>query len=368
MRLSEVAAMLRSRGPALRELGARADEARKRQVGDTVTYVVNRNINFTNVCVKSCRFCAFAKGYRSEEAYFYSPEEVVRRAQEAWDLGATEVCLQAGLAPKVDGETYVSLLTAIKQALPDMHVHGFSPAEVTYGSRTSGWTVQDMLHRLQDAGLGSLPGTSAEILDDTVRRRISPTRISTAQWVKVIRSAHRLGIPTTSTFMFGHVETPEQLAAHLLLLRQIQRETGGITEVVPLSFVHYEAPLFALEPGVRPGPSGAEVQAVFATTRLVLGDAIPNLQASWVKEGPRGAQVLLDWGANDLGGTLMNESISTAAGAKHGQWVKPPELERLIRDAGRSAAQRTTLYAPLRSDPHPTLHSVKAEQPSAEAW
>lgn len=345
MRVDEVAAMIRARGPELRELGQRADAARREQVGDDVTYVVNRNINFTNLCVKSCKFCAFAEGHRSETAYFYAPEEVIRRAREAWELGATEVCLQAGLAAKVTGETYVELLGAVKEALPELHVHGFSPAEVTYGAKKSGWTVEDMLRRLQDVGLGSLPGTSAEILDDSVRRRISPTRISTEQWTTVIRTAHRLGIPTTSTYMFGHLETPEQLAAHLLLLREIQEDTGGFTEVVPLSFVHYEAPLFAKEPDVRPGPTGSEVLAVFAATRLALGDVIPNLQASWVKEGLRGAQTLLDWGANDLGGTLQNESISTAAGAPHGQWVKPPELERVIADAGRPARQRTTLYA-----------------------
>ena len=345
MQLAQVATLLRARGPALQALRERADALRREQAGDTVTYVVNRNINFTNLCVKSCRFCAFAKGFRSEEAYFYTPEEVVWRAREAWELGATEVCLQAGLAPSVNGQTYVSLLKAVKEALPDLHVHGFSPAEVTYGAKTSRWTVEDMLLRLQDAGLGSLPGTSAEILDDAVRRRISPTRISTEQWESVIRTAHRLGIRTTSTFMFGHVETPEQLASHLLRLRRIQQDTGGFTEVVPLSFVHYEAPLFAQQEGVRPGATADEVRATFATTRVVLGEVLPNLQASWVKEGLDEAQTLLDWGANDLGGTLQNESISTAAGATHGQWVKPPELERRIRLAGRAPRQRTTLYA-----------------------
>ena len=344
MRIEDVAALLRTRGPALRELGARADEARRQQVGEVVTYVVNRNINFTNLCVKSCHFCAFAKGRRSEQAYFHDADEVLRRCHEAWALGCSEVCLQAGLALQVDGKTYVDLLSRVKRELPDLHVHGFSPAEVSYGAKRSGWTEEDLLMRLRDACLGSLPGTSAEILDDTVRRRISPTRISTEQWVRVIRTAHRLGIPTTSTFMFGHLESPEQLAAHLLLLRRIQSDTGGFTEVVPLSFVHHEAPLFAQQEEVRPGPTGAELLAVFATTRLVLGDLIPNLQASWVKEGLRGAQMLLDWGTNDLGGTLINESISTAAGASHGQWVKPPELQRVIADAGRPWAERTTLY------------------------
>lgn len=329
-----------------------ANRLRQEQVGDIVTYVVNRNINFTNVCAKSCHFCAFARGRRSGEGYFLPVTEIVRRAVEAAELGATEVCVQAGLAPIVDGSDYLRILRAIKAAAPDLHVHAFSPSEIVWGARRGG-DIRGLLDALRDAGLGSLPGTSAEVLDDGVRRRLAPGRITTAQWLEVIRTAHELGIPTTSTMMFGHLETPEHQVRHMALLRQVQRETGGFTEFVPLSFVHTEAPLFARTEGVRPGPSGRELRAFYAVARLFLGRDIPNLQASWVKQGLDIATELLNWGCNDLGGTLMNESISTSAGAGHGQLVRPAVLRQAIASVGRKSRERTTLYRELLERTYP---------------
>ncbi|MBK7775734.1 MAG: 5-amino-6-(D-ribitylamino)uracil--L-tyrosine 4-hydroxyphenyl transferase CofH [Sandaracinaceae bacterium] len=339
-----------ARGRELHALTAVADELRKQQVGDRVSYVVNRNINFTNVCVKTCRFCAFARGIRSEQGYMLPHDEVVARVLQAKAMGATEVCLQAGLAPDLTGDSYVQLTEAVRRAAPDLHIHAFSPEEVLFGSQLAREPVPVFLARLKEAGLGSLPGTSAEILDDELRKRIAPTRISTANWVHVIESAHELGIPTTSTMMFGHVETAEQRMRHLDTLRSIQKRTGGFTEFVPLSFVHAESPLFVKHevPGVTPGPSGDDVVRLYAIARLMLGAHIPNLQASWVKEGIRTSQWLLHCGVNDLGGTLMNESISTAAGATHGQLMTPAGLRRVIRDAGRVPVQRNTRYDALR--------------------
>jgi FO synthase subunit 2 len=333
-------------GPDLTAVVAAADHLRREAVGEVVTYVVNRNINFTNVCIKGCGFCAFSRDYREEEGYFLPEEEILRRAREAWELGATEVCVQAGLPPKMDGDLYIRLTRRIKEALPEIHIHGFSPEEVLYGSVRSGRTIRDYLVALRDAGVGSLPGTAAEILDDEMRNRIAPGRIRTAHWIEVIRTAHALGIPTTATMMFGHAETAGHQARHLVLLRDLQRSSGGFTEFVPLSFVHTEAPMWkrGLVPGLRPGPTGVEVFRVHAVSRIVLHRAIPNLQVSWVKEGPRVAQLLLGAGANDLGGTLINESISTAAGAGYGQLIPPQEMRRLAREAGRVPAERTTTY------------------------
>jgi 7,8-didemethyl-8-hydroxy-5-deazariboflavin synthase CofH subunit len=333
-------------GRDLSALTAVADELRRRHVGDVVTFVINRNINFTNVCIKHCTFCAFSRDHREEEGYLLPMEEVVRRAQEAWDLGATEVCIQAGLPPKLEGTYYIDLARALKRALPDLHLHAFSPEEVLYGSVRSGLSIRAYLVELKAAGLGTLPGTSAEILVQEVRDVIARGRITVAQWLDVITTAHALGIRTTSTIMYGHIETPGHWVRHLDLLRSVQKETGGFTEFVPLSLIHSEAPMYSkgLVPGVRPGATGAEVVRMHALARVMLGATIPNIQASWVKEGPKLAQVLLDAGANDLGGTLINESISTSAGAQFGQLVPPAELRRLIRDAGRVPAQRDTLY------------------------
>jgi len=327
-----------------------ADELRRRQVGDTVTYVINRNINFTNVCVKHCGFCAFSRAYRSEQGYFLPDEEILRRAGEAIDMGATELCMQAGLPPDMDGNFYVHLTSTVKHMFPQVHLHAFSPEEVLYGSTRAGISIRDYLGSLKTAGLGSLPGTSAEILDQDVRDAISPGRITVKQWTEIITTAHTLGIPTTSTIMYGHLETPEHWVKHMNLLRDIQHETHGFTEFVPLSMVYQEAPMYHHRPALnlRPGPSGHEVVKMHAVARLMLGQSIRNIQSSWVKEGPRLAQYLLSAGANDVGGTLMNESISTSAGAQYGQLIQPRELRRLIRDAGRIPAQRKTNYELLK--------------------
>jgi len=342
----EAETLLTTSGSDLTAVMLAADALRRETVGEIVTYVVNRNINFTNVCIKGCGFCAFSRDFREEEGYFLPEEEIVRRAREAQELGATEVCVQAGLPPKMDGDFYIHLTRILREAVPGIHLHAFSPEEVLYGSVRSGRTIRAYLEELKSAGVGSLPGTAAEILDDDLRDTISPGRIRTAQWIEVITTAHDLGIPTTSTMMFGHAETPAHQARHLVLLRDLQRRTGGFTEFVPLSFVHTEAPMWRRQsvPGLRPGPTGAEVVRVHATARIVLNRAIPNLQVSWVKEGSRLSQLLLNAGANDLGGTLINESISTSAGAGHGQLVPPMEMRRLIRDAGRVPAERLTTY------------------------
>jgi 7,8-didemethyl-8-hydroxy-5-deazariboflavin synthase CofH subunit len=348
--LDDGLALAEARGRDLAALALVADELRARQAGDVVTYVVNRNINFTNVCIKHCTFCAFSRDHREEEGYLLPLEEVIRRAREAQDLGATEVCIQAGLPPKLDGRFYIDLCRAIHEALPDLHIHAFSPEEVLYGVTRSGMSIAEYLTELRAAGLGTLPGTSAEILDDEVRDVISRGRISTRQWIEVVTTAHRLGIRTTSTMMYGHVETPVHWVRHMALLRDIQKDTGGFTEFVPLSLIHQEAPMYRrhLIPDVRPGATGAEVVRVHALSRIMLGATMRNIQCSWVKEGPKLAQMLLTAGANDLGGTLINESISTSAGAGHGQLVPPRELRRLVRDLGRMPAQRSTTYGILK--------------------
>ncbi len=276
--------------------------------------------------------------------------EVLRRAREAWELGATEVCIQAGLAPRMDGSFYIDLCAAIKREVPGIHVHAFSPEEVLYGATLSGCTMEQYLAALKDVGLGSLPGTSAEILDDRVRDIISPGRISTRDWIEVIRTAHKLGIPTTSTIMYGHVETALDRARHLDLIRSIQKETGGITEFVPLSFIAAEAPMVkkSLVPGVRTNVPREDVLRMYAVSRLMLDPWITNIQAAWVKQGPQLAKDTLAAGANDFGGTLMNESISTSAGAPHGQYLHPKEIRSWIRAAGRIPAERSTTYKTLR--------------------
>ena len=348
--VEEAVVLFETEGQEYNALVMTADELRRRTVGDIVTYVVNRNINFTNVCIKRCGFCAFSRDFRQEEGYLLPVEEIIRRAKEAWDYGATEVCVQAGLPPKMEGDLYIRLCEAIKKKLPDIHIHGFSPEEVLYGSIRSDVTIRAYLTALRAAGVGSLPGTSAEVLDQELRDKISPGRITVDQWTEVITTAHDLGIPTTSTVMFGYLETPTQLAKHIDLIRGIQQQTGGITEFVPLSFVHTEAPMFmqGLVNDVRPGPAGIDVIKMHAIARIMLNNWIPNIQASWVKEGPRMSQLLLTAGVNDLGGTLINESISTAAGAQHGQLMRPSEFRQMIRQAGRIPAERYTTYKTRR--------------------
>jgi FO synthase subunit 2 len=327
-----------------------ADELRRRTVGDSVTFVVNRNINFTNVCIKQCGFCAFSRDFREEEGYFLPTEEIVRRAKEASSLGATEVCIQAGLPPKMDGNLYVDICKAVKKELPEIHIHAFSPEEVLYGAVRSETSVDQYLGMLKEAGVGSLPGTAAEILDQAMRDVISPGRISVQDWIRIVKLAHRAGIPTTSTIMYGHRETSRHKADHIALLREIQKETHGFTEFVPLSFVHSEAPMFnhSTVSDVRPGADGVEVVKMHAVSRIMLNNHIPNIQVSWVKEGPKMSQLLLGAGANDFGGTLINESISTAAGSQHGQLMRPREIRHLIRSAGRVPCQRSTTYKIIR--------------------
>jgi len=345
--ITEGARLFDAAGPDLSPLFATADALRHEAVGDVVTYVVNRNINFTNVCVKRCGFCAFSRGHAGQEGYFLPQPEILRRAREAVEMGSTEICVQAGLAPGLDGWHYVNLCRSVKEALPDLHVHGFSPEEVLYGSSQAGVSIREYLVALKGAGLGSLPGTSAEILIDRVREVISHGRITTAQWFEVIGTAHRLGIRTTSTMMYGHVETSLDKATHLDLLRGLQKETGGFTEFVPLGFIYEEAPMFHKRrpEGLREGPSGIETLKMYAVARIMLHGWIPNIQVSWVKEGPKLVQVGLMAGANDLGGTLINESISTAAGAHHGQLLSPAKFRKLAREMGRIPAERSTTYA-----------------------
>jgi FO synthase subunit 2 len=346
----EGAVLFEAEGGDLDRLLAAADQVRRSRVGDRVGYVINRNVNFTNVCVKRCGFCAFSRGHRAEQGYFLPTEEILRRVREAWDLGATEVCIQAGLPPRIDGSFYIDLCAAIKRELPEIHVHAFSPEEILYGATLGNRSIEDYLRALKDVGLGSMPGTSAEILDDRVRDIISPGRISTQDWITVIRTAHKVGIPTTSTIMYGHLETAPDRARHLELLRGIQKDTGGITEFVPLSFIASEAPMVkkSLVPGVRTNVTREDVLRMYAVARLMLDAWIPNIQASWVKQGAQLAQECLEAGANDFGGTLMNESISTSAGAQHGQFLHPAEIRSRIRAAGRMPVQRLTTYKTLR--------------------
>jgi FO synthase len=350
---TEIATLFRARGESEWCIEQAADQLRRATSGEEVTYVVNRNINYTNVCLYKCAFCAFSKGRTSIDlrgpAYVVDLDEIRRRAQEAWDRGATEVCMQGGIHPAFTGETYLKICQAVKDTVPEMHVHAFSPLEVTQGARTLGLSVEEFLRRLKLAGLGSLPGTAAEILDDRVRARICPDKVNTRDWLAVVEAAHHLNLPTTSTIMFGHLEGVESWATHLLALRRLQQRTGGITEFVPLPFVHMEAPLYR-RGAARPGPTLREVLLMHAVARLALHPLITNIQVSWPKLGPTVAARVLRAGANDLGGTLMNESISRAAGAAHGQELAPQQMQSLIHSIGRGPRQRTTLYGKVSAE------------------
>ena len=343
----EVVQLFEARGRSFQRVLRVADQLRRAAVGNVVRYVVNRNINYTNVCYFRCQFCAFSKGKMSENLrgnpYDLPLSEITRRVQEAWKRGATEVCMQGGIHPDYTGETYLSICKAVKAAVPEMHVHAFSPLEVAQGAATLNLSVTEFLKQLRDAGLGTLPGTAAEILDDPVRRIICPDKLDSGEWLDVVRSAHKEGFRSTATIMFGHVDTPTNWAVHLLKIRDLQQETGGFTEFVPLPFVHMEAPLY-LKGKARKGPTWRETLLMHAVARLVLHPLIPNIQVSWVKLGREGAVECLKAGANDLGGTLMNESISRAAGNEHGQEMSPHDMEKLIRLMGREPVQRTTLY------------------------
>jgi FO synthase len=346
-------------GAALKALLAVADQLRRETVGDAITYVVNRNINFTNVCFVGCSFCGFGRGPGAADAYSLSFEEVVRRAREAWDRGATEVCIQGGLPRDLDGFFYRDLLRAVKRAIPEMHVHAFSPMEIDYGVLKTGMPLREYLQMMKDEGLGSIPGTAAEILDDRVRKELSPNKLPAGRWVEIITAAHELGIPTTSTMMYGHVEEPVDWVRHILLLRTIQKRTGGFTEFVPLGFIHENTRLYR-HGGARPGAKREEHLRVHALARVLLHGAIKNLQVSWVKLGFETSLACLQAGANDFSGTLMEESISKAAGATFGEFVSPEEFRAKIRSIGRVPAERMTTYKIRR-----TFESEADAQPVA---
>ncbi len=338
----EALTLLQTKGRDLHTVLAAADAVRKARVGDDVTYVINRNINFTNVCIGSCGFCAFRTKETDPEAYFLSVEEIVKRAVEARKLGATEIGVFSGLHPDVDGNTYLAILEAVKKVVPDIHIHAFSPSEVAYGADKLGITYSNMLKQLKDAGLDSMPGTAAEILVDDVRKELCPQKIDTGTWKEIIVTAHELGIPTTCTMMYGHIESYADVVAHLKLLRDIQDRTRGFTEFVPLTFIHYNTPIYR-SGRARAGATGREDLLIYAVGRLYL-DNIPNIQVSWVKLGTKLAQVALMCGANDLGGTLMEENITRSAGGTAGQSLMPAEFIRMIADLGRTPRVRDTLY------------------------
>jgi FO synthase len=347
LREADIVRLFNVEGRDLDEVVGAADQLRRESVGDTVTYVINRNINYTNICLYHCGFCAFSKGQGSKDlrgpAYNLDLGEVARRTVEAAVAGATEVCLQGGIHPSFTGETYLNIVRAVKEAVPGMHVHAFSPLEIHHGASTLALPLATYLTQLRDAGLSTLPGTAAEILDDEIRAIICPDKLRTDEWLHVIGTAHEVGLKTTATIMFGHVERTKHWARHLTRLRALQERTGGISEFVPLGYVHMEAPLWR-KGRTRSGPSFREAVLMHAVPRLVLHPLIRNIQTSWVKMGAEGAAVCLDAGANDLGGTLMNESITRAAGGVHGQQLDAAQLQALARRIGRPARQRTTLY------------------------
>ncbi len=322
-----------------------ADELRRRVNGDQVSFIINRNINFTNVCYMGCKFCNFAKRTEDKNAEWLELSQIVERAQVAWDRGATEVCIQGGLHPKMSGTYYREILLAIKSQLPHIHIHAFSPFEIWYGSKKTKMSYREFLIDLKNCGLGSMPGTAAEILDTEVRQKLTKNKLSAEKWVEIIRTAHMVGIKTSATIMYGHVDGPKHWASHIDLLRNIQKETGGFTELVPLSFVHTNSPLYNNDPeNVRPGPSVSEVDLMHAVSRIMLHGWIDNIQVSWTKLGAQKAQSILSCGVNDFGGTLMNESISRAAGSKNGQEITALEIVKMIRAAGRVPVRRNTLY------------------------
>ncbi|MEE8405867.1 MAG: 5-amino-6-(D-ribitylamino)uracil--L-tyrosine 4-hydroxyphenyl transferase CofH [Acidimicrobiia bacterium] len=348
--VTELEELFMARGDQIDAVARTADDLRKRAVGDTVTYVVNRNINYTNLCYFKCGFCAFSKGPKSlnlrGEPYLMGLDEIVDRSREAWDRGATEVTLQGGIHPDFTGNFYVEVVKAIKEELPDMHIHGFTPLEVWQGAETLGLSVRQFLSELKEAGLGTLPGTAAEILDDEIRTHLCPDKIRTSQWAEVMITAHELGLRTTSTIMFGHIDHPRSWARHLEVIREIQRRTAGFTEMVPLPFVHMGSPIY-LRGRSRPGPTWDEVVLIHAVSRIAFDGLINNIQASWVKLGLDGGRRLLDAGCNDLGGTLMGEIITRAAGAEHGQEVTTEEFRSVIEAAGRTPVLRNTTYEVL---------------------
>ena len=339
-----------------------ADWLRERIHGDNVSFVINRNINFTNVCYMGCKFCGFAKRLDEAGAEWISVEQVVQRAEEAWNRGASEVCIQGGLHPKLPGTYYRDLLIALKKALPKIHIHAYSPFEIWYGAKKMKLSYSDFLEDLKECGLGSMPGTAAEILDKQIREKLTKNKLSTACWVEIIKTAHSLGIPSTATIMYGHIDAPMHWAIHLDTIRRIQIETGGFTEFVPLSFVHYDSPLFLENPNlVRPGASDNEIDLMHAVSRIALNGLIDNVQVSWTKLGAERARNLLSMGVNDMGGTLMNESISRSAGSKNGQEITEREMVDIIRSASKVPVRRNTLYKTIKT--YRTDEAVTTSEP-----
>jgi FO synthase len=330
-------------------LALAADHIRKVDVGDTVTYVVNRNINFTNICNVYCGFCNFMAPEGDERAYFLTMEEIAERTKEAWEIGATEVCMQGGMHPEIDGNYYIDLIKTVKEAVPEMHTHSFSPYEVWYGADTLGISEEEFIQKLKDVGHNTFPGTAAEVLVEDVRKIIAPRKIATHIWIRVVKKAHLAGVRTTSTIMYGHLDKPHHWAIHLGILRDIQKETGGFTEFVPLRFIPWNTRLFTHSKGkVRKGPTDIDQLKMYAVSRMMLRGWINNIQVSWVKQGPDFAQFSLTAGANDFGGTLMEEQISRFAGASYGQYFPPEEFRRLTREIGRIPAERNTTYGILK--------------------
>ncbi len=357
--------LLGAEGTDFHALIAAADLARASDCGDDVSYVVCRNINFTNVCYVGCSFCGFARHKDdAEEAFDRSHAEILAKCEDAIARGATEVCIQGGIHPNKSHEHYRDILRAIKATYPDLHIHAYSPEEIDFGHRKSGMPLADYLQWLVDAGLGTMPGTAAEILDDEIRDILSPNKLKTARWVEIIKAAHGIGLRSTSTLMYGHIEQPRHIAGHLDLIREIQKETGGFTEFVPLGFIHERNLLYNLM-GARPGPSMQEDLRMIAVSRLFLRPHITNIQVSWVKMGHKLGQMALCAGANDFGGTLMEESISRESGADHGENTPPEEFRRLIREIGRVPVERSTLYRTIRRFEDPALDPPSRE-PSRE--
>lgn len=343
----EARILMKTNGREFQSLLMAADSLREDIVGENVTYIRNWNINFTNICTGTCGFCAFKREPSSSESYFLSPDEIVARAKTAWNKGAKEVCIQGGLHPDVDAYYYQEILTKIRSELPDIYIHAFSPMEILYGAEKSEITISEELKMLKEAGLNSIPGNAAEILNDDIRKVLCPSKMNTAKWIEIVETAHKTGIPTTCTMMYGHIESLEHRIEHMDILRKIQQKTGGFTEFVPLTFMHQNTPIYSK--GVSsPGSTGMEDLKVYAVARLMFGDLIENIQVSWVKLGFKFAQICLTAGANDLGGTLGEENISKSAGAQHGVRTTPENFQRIIRNMGRVPAERDTLYKDIR--------------------
>jgi FO synthase len=360
MPVQDAELLLAAEGADLHALLWAADRARKEDVGEDVTYVVCRNVNFTNVCYVGCSFCGFARHKHQPDAYDHDIDVVLEKCADAVARGATEICMQGGIHPQKSHEDYRRVVLAIKQAFPDLHLHAFSPEEIDWGHRKSGMPLADYIRWLMDAGVGSLPGTAAEILDDEIRNILSPRKIKTARWVEIIEAAHALGLPTTSTVMYGHIESPRHVAAHMGLIRDIQKRTGGFTEFVPLGYIHELNDLYNVL-GSRPGASAYEDLRMVAVSRLFMRPHIRNIQVSWVKMGHKLGQLALSSGANDFGGTLMEESISRESGSQFGENTAPEDFRRLIREIGRVPVERSTLYRTLRRFDDPALDPPSLE-------